>query len=351
MRIPKPIRHGDVIGFTAPSFGASTEPYITRFDAALKAFSARGYRLKEMPSCRKGDGLGISTNPKDAARDLMDIYLDPEVSAVISVGGGELMDETISFIDFDRLKEAPPKWYMGYSDNTNFLYPMATRAGVAGIYGPCATGFGKPWEKPEEDAFGILEGTVKTISGYELFELPWDGDSVRKADPLAKYVLSETKVLRTMVPSEAGLREADAGEQVEFKGKILGGCLDILINLSGTKYGSPFIAGEEDAEVIWLIEACDLSPMSIRRSLWSLRNQGWFEHASGFIIGRPLAAFREDMMGVNQYNAVTDMLGDFGVPIIMDADVGHVSPMMPLVIGADAAVTCRGNEITIRMEI
>ena len=351
MRIPKSIKPGDTIGLAAPSFGAAIEPYITRYEAALKAFRERGYLIKEMPSCRMGDGLGISTDPKSAAQDVMDLYLDESVAAVISVGGGELMDETISYLDFDALKAAPPKWYLGYSDNTNFLFPMAVRCGVAGIYGPCATGFGKPWEQTEEYTFGILEGKVKSVRGFELFELPEDGDLVRKNDPLARYVMSEPKILKTMVPHHGALREAGQDEEVTMHGTMLGGCMDILINLAGTEYVQPEIFGSEEEKVIWLLEACDLNPMSIRRTLWSLLHKGWFRHAAGFLIGRPLAAFRQDMMGVNQYNAVTDILGDLGIPIIVDADVGHVSPMIPVVIGASSSVSVKGNELGIRMEI
>ena len=89
--------------------------------------------------------------------------------------------------------------------------------------------------------------------------------------------------------------------------------------------------------------------MSIRRSVWSLLQNGWFDTASGFLIGRPLAAFRQEMMGVNAYNAVTDVLGACGVPIIMDCDIGHVSPMMPLVIGSLADVSVRGNNLGVDM--
>ena len=348
MRIPKSIKPGDTIGIVAPSFGAATEPYITRFDASIRAFEARGYRVKTAPSCRKGDGLGISTDPESAAKDVMDFYLDPSVDALISVGGGELMNETISCLDFGTLKKAEPKWFMGYSDNTNMIFPMAVTADTAGIYGPCAAGFGKPWEETEKDAFALLEGTKTRITGYELYELPEAGDSVRKTDPLSPYILTEKKILRTFVPDGRRMREAGADEKVSFKGTLLGGCLDVLVNLSGTKYAAGI---ERFSEVVWVIEACDLNPMAIRRSLWSLKNQGWFDAAAGFLVGRPLASFRQDMMGVNQYNAVTDVLRELEVPIVADADIGHISPMMPLVIGAEASVTVLGNDIATEMKL
>ncbi len=83
--------------------------------------------MKAAPSCYKDDGLGISTDPKSAAEDLRAFYLDPDIDVLFSVGGGELMNETITHIDFDALAQAKPKWFVGYSDNTNFLFPMALR--------------------------------------------------------------------------------------------------------------------------------------------------------------------------------------------------------------------------------
>jgi muramoyltetrapeptide carboxypeptidase LdcA involved in peptidoglycan recycling len=53
------------------------------------------------------------------------------------------------------------------------------------------------------------------------------------------------------------------------------------------------------------------------------------------------------MMGVDQYNAVTEILKDFNVPIIMDADIGHIDPMLPVVMGADAKVSTKNNNIFI----
>ena len=56
-------------------------------------------------------------------------------------------------------------------------------------------------------------------------------------------------------------------------------------------------------------------------------------------------------MGVNQYNAVTDILTDLGVPVIMDCDIGHVDPAMPLVMGSKAKIYAKGNEIDIIFDI
>ncbi|MBP5489500.1 MAG: LD-carboxypeptidase, partial [Lachnospiraceae bacterium] len=57
-----------------------------------------------------------------------------------------------------------------------------------------------------------------------------------------------------------------------------------------------------------------------------------------------------EMMGLDQYRAVTDVLGGFGVPIVMDADIGHLPPAMPLLMGSYASVTA-DEKITITMKV
>ena len=89
--------------------------------------------------------------------------------------------------------------------------------------------------------------------------------------------------------------------------------------------------------------------MGIRRAMWQMINAGWFQHVKGFLIGRP-CCIGEEMMGLDHYHAVTDILKDFEVPIIMDMDIGHRPPMMPLVCGSMAEVCVKGNDVTIDMK-
>ena len=99
----------------------------------------------------------------------------------------------------------------------------------------------------------------------------------------------------------------------------------------------------KDQGVVWFLEACDLNVMAIRRALWNLDRAGWFVNTKGFIIGRPLAGWKQEMMGLDQYNAVTGILGKYNVPIVMDADVGHLAPAMTLISGAGVSVSAGEN--------
>ena len=114
-------------------------------------------------------------------------------------------------------------------------------------------------------------------------------------------------------------------------------------------YVNQFNEKYKEDGIIWFLECCDLNVMGIRRAMWQMKNAGWFQHVKGFLIGRP-CCIGEEMMGLDHYRAVTDILKDFEVPIIMDMDIGHRPPMMPLVCGSMAEVCVKGNDVTIDMK-
>ncbi len=324
------------IGFVAPSFGCATEPYRTAFDGAIKKFDEMGYQTVLGPNCRAESGIGISNTPELCAKELEEYYCADTTDVLISCGGGELMCEILPHLHFEKIRNAPPKWYMGYSDNTNFTFLLPTICDTAAIYGPCAGAFGmEPWDASIGDAFAVLKGERLTVDGYEKWELESLKDETH---PTVPYNLTEKRVL--------------FGEDARFSGRLIGGCLDILTNLVGTAYDrvEEFQDRYKEDGIIWFMEACDLNVFSIRRALWQMKEAGWFTNARGFLIGRP-RIFDEPMMGLDRHTAVTGILGDLHVPIIQDLDIGHLPPMVPLICGSVAEVTVNGNDYRIEMKL
>ena len=62
-----------------------------------------------------------------------------------------------------------------------------------------------------------------------------------------------------------------------------------------------------------------------------MKNSGYFNNIKGIIFGRPLF-FRTDY-GTTFEQAVIEAIGDLNVPIIVNADIGHVAPQMAIVNG------------------
>lgn len=336
MRYPEFLKKNGTIGFVAPAFGCATEPYKSAFLNSHKKWKQLGHEIDLGPNCFEGKGIGISNTPALCGVELNDWYESKENDVLISCGGGELMCEMVPYIDFARLKQAKPKWFMGYSDNTNFTFLSATLMDTAAVYGPCAAAFGmEPWHPSLQDAYELLSGKKDTIKGYGL----WEKESLKDEEhPLLPYHVTEQSVIRKF-----------PDENVQIEGRLLGGCMDILQMFPGTAYDKVKEFNEKYKEdgIIWFLEACELNVMSVRRALWQMKEAGWFEHVKGFLIGRPLF-YGQEMFGIDHYRAITEVLGEYQVPIVMDLDIGHLAPMMPMICGATAKVAVEENEITIQ---
>ncbi len=338
MRYPEFLPQGGTIGFVAPSFGCNIDPYRTAFIAALDRLEREGYQIDLGPNCFAGEGIGISNTPPLSGEELTQFYCSENIQALISCGGGELMCEILDYVNFDRIAAAPPKWYMGYSDNTNFTFLLTTLCDVASVYGPCAGTLGMQPRHPSiGDAFDVLTGKKTAVTSYGY----WEREKNEDAAPTSPWRTTEKTVLHSYPSSN-----------VHFRGRLIGGCMDCLVNLLGTCYDNVrnFSERYRDDGIIWFLESCDLNVFGIRRAIWQMQHAGWFSHVKGFVIGRPLC-FGQELMGLDQYHAVIDLLGEYNVPIIMDADIGHLPPQMPLICGALANVTAKGNKLTVQMEL
>jgi len=347
MRYPKFLPQGGTIGFLAPSFGFAEGDYRTAaFGHAVEKWRDMGYRLAFGPNCYASDGVGISSTPEKCGREVMDMFLAGNADCLISCGGGELMCEILPYVDFCALAESDPVWFMGYSDNTNLTYLLATLADTASIYGPCAGTFGmEPWHPSLSDAFGLLTGegrigSSSVVRGYDM----WEKESVKGMEnPFAPYNLTQKRL-------SYAFQGRERVKEAQFAGRLLGGCLDCLVNLLGTRFDRTreFVERYQEDGIIWFLEACDLNVFSIRRAMWQMEEAGWLQHVKGFLFGRPLNGGA--IMNLDACGAVLEVAGRKGVPVVMDVDLGHLPPMMPLVVGSLAEVSVKENDIRIQMK-
>ena len=210
----------------------------------------------------------------------------------------------------------------------------------------------KDWHQALVDTFDVLRGkgcknnngvVEKQVHGYDT----WERESLKNEEnPAPQYNLTEKKILRKYVGGD----ECDT--EIAFEGRLVGGCMDCLVNLTGTSFYKVKEFNERYADdgIIWFLESCDLNVFAIRRAMWQMDNAGWFKNVKGFLIGRPLC-YGQEMMGLDQYEAVLGIIGKYNVPVIMDADLGHLSPTMPLICGSVATVSIKGNNYSIDMKL
>ncbi|MGN6251980.1 MAG: S66 family peptidase [Marmoricola sp.] len=330
IRFPAPLRPGDTIAVTAPSAGAEGAG-AERVAFCVEWLRDQGY-VVVVGDCM--DGSGVTSAPAERrAAELTEMLCDPGVRCVLPPWGGETAIDLVDLLDWARLAAAEPTWLVGYSDLSTILLPVTTRLGWATLHGDNLVD--TPYAVPD----GLLSW-MTLASGL--------GPHVQRASGLVAeswpFEDDPTAVRwREIGKGRWGLHGADS---LDVSGRLIGGCIETVANLAGTPYGDVAAFGEEHADegLIVYLEAAEDSALSICRNLHALRLAGWFEHAQAILVGRTRAP---DTAGMTQDEAVLDALGRLGLPIVLDLEIGHVAPHLPLVNGALAtvAVDGRGGEI------
>ena len=330
MIFPDYIKKGDIIGVTAPSSGVVDELKIKRFQNGVSNLKKEGYEVVFTDNVFTADKRGCSSSGQTRAKEFGNLIKDDNVRAVVSAGGGDYLMEMLDYIDYEQVK-ANPKWIQGYSDNTGLIYPITTKCDIATIYGFNFSDFGMgEWERSVTDGLKILEGTKLTQESFEYHEDSWH-DSVTGLEGYAR-------------DKKVKWKNYNGVKSVEVSGRLLGGCLDVITFLAGTKYDGTLEFAEKYKEdgILWYLESFDMNDVVLITSLWQLKQLGYFKYASGFVFGRPL--MYNTWIEQSYEEAVMSILGDLDVPIIFDADIGHKGPQFSMINGAKAVVKSEGGK-------
>lgn len=325
----KYLKDNAVLYIVAPSFGCTTSPYKERLEKAILNFEKLNYRIILGENCYRNSGTAASNTPLNRAVEFMNAYAS-DADAILSAGGGELMVEILEYIDFQRIKTLPPKWFIGFSDNTNLTYTLTTICDLETVYGNNAPNFYRlPLSYDTRDTLRLLQGE-KRFSGYKKWQL------AESKELFPKYKLTEEKIITAVHYTKP------------FSGILIGGCLDCLTGLCGTRfdYTAKYAAKHDKEGIIFFMEACDLTSIGIRRALFQLKNAGWFTNVKGFLIGRS-RLYDDQSFGTTPLESYIDLLKDFNVPLLLNVDLGHLPPSLPIRCGAYATVSLEKKNIVI----
>lgn len=334
------LQKGDTIGVCAPSMGCSEGWRKDRCNNAVKNIKKLGIDVKFSPHAF-GNVKARSCHAKERAKEFEDMFLSQDIKGIISMTGGEFMVEILPFINFQKLKKVSPKLFQGYSDNTCLTFLLTTICDIATIHGENFGAFGmKKWHKSLKQNFEFLMGKNTQQLSYNKYES--ESDYKNKSRTGYEGYNLKTKTNPVVLTGQ---------RDFEIKGRIIGGNLDVLCCLCGTKFDKvkEFIKKYKDEGIIWYFESCELNVLSQCRALWQLKNAGWFEGAKGFIIGRALN--QQTMFDYTYFEANLEHLKDFNVPIIINADIGHSSPNWFIVNGSMAKLKYAKNKATIQFDL
>jgi muramoyltetrapeptide carboxypeptidase LdcA involved in peptidoglycan recycling len=316
------------IGVTATSDGIQDEVDLLRLESAISHFRDMGYPVLITDNVKKSI-KGRSSDGPTRAGELLKLFCDPDVRVIIAASGGDYLVEMLSYVDYEIIQKNP-KWIQGYSDTTGILFTITTNLDIATLYANNFGTFGmKNWHGSLMDNLRILEGNTILQNSFEQYE---DGFK-KRITGTEEYVMEKDVEWINLYPPGW-----NSNTELLIKGRALGGCLDVILNLVGTRFDKTrdFIKRYYQDKIIWFLESFDLGSEALTRGLWQLKEAGWFEHASGFIFGRP--AFFHTDTDTTYEQAVLSVLGELKLPIILNADIGHKPPQFTMINGAIANI-------------
>lgn len=334
MIFPKYIKPGDTIAVAATSGGITNELKQKRFANATEQLKERRYNVLITDNVFSADWRGCSGTGAQRADRFNKLLDNSDISCIISAAGGDYLMEMLQSVDFEKLKENP-KWFQGFSDNTGLVYPIVTTCDVAAVYGCHFGDFGmKPWQTSVQNALGVLEGTVKMQKSFDYYE------SERHEYENGYEGYCEDEPVKWI--------NGRGEEKIQIQGRLLGGCLDVIAFLIGTKYDGTeqYINKYADDGILWVLESFNMEDVVLITHLWQMKERGYFKNATGFVFGRPL--MYNTWIEQPYKEAVMSILGDLDVPVIFDADIGHKGPQFSTIMGAMAKVTSEGGKGVLR---
>lgn len=336
MIYPQFIKKGDTIGVTAPSDGITEGLKVKRLDNAIKKLNDYGYNIIETASVRNSQ-KGKSNESSMQAKELEELFLKDEVKAIICASGGDFLLEMLSYFNFAKVLENP-KWLQGYSDPTGLLFTITTNLDIATIYADNFKTFGMDdWHESLLNNLAILEGNIVTQKSFTKYE----SEDIPYVTGLEGYNLTE----------DVKWHNLNGEKEIVIKGRIIGGCLDLLNELFGTKYDKTkeFIEKYQNDGIIWYFDNCELSSEALIRTFWKFKDNGWFKHCKGILFGRSMT--HKSYYDITFEEAIKHSLNDLNIPIITDMDFGHLSPRTTIINGAIATIKSKEGQGSIEFEL
>lgn len=338
---PKHLERGDAVAIVSLSSGILGEDWAIHKLAIARERLERDYGLsvRVMPNALRGVDY-LDRHPEARASDWMEAFLDPSIRAVFSAIGGDDAIRLLPYVDLDVLHDHP-KIFTGFSDTTS-NHMMMFKAGVCSYYGASImTNFAEYVRINEYTARMIRDTLFEPKPTLEIPSSPyWYDDE----DEKIWWKEENIHTLRQYHPEEIGYECLQGTGTAE--GELLGGCLDVFIELTGTAVWPTL---DEWRGKLLFVETSEVD-MSADLLTWILRNlaaQGIFEVVSGILVGKPARRSKYEPYKEVFRRVVGREAGRPDLPILCNLNFGHAEPIGVLPIGVRARLDADRRTLTL----
>lgn len=296
------LRRGDKVGIISPS-----EPvaYKNEFWAGVETLKKLGFRVVLGKNFLRKYGAYMAGRPEERASDLNAMFKNPEIRGIFCSHGGFSSNQILDLIDYDAIKKNP-KVFMGFSDITVLLNAIHKKTGLITFHG-------------QHIQFGFSRG----FSGKYKYTCEYFKKAVMNPQPAGplKNWKEPVEILRTG----------------KATGGLIGGNLEVLMTLIGTKYEPDW----QNKILFW--EEYKKTDEDIDFHLTHLKLCGALSKISGMVIGK-LTEIRQVKLSSKPAKSlpireiILNSCRDYKFPVIKNIAAGHDYPQLTLPIGAKATI-------------
>lgn len=337
---PERLKKGDKVAIVSLSRGMLGEDWaIHKLDIAKERLENDfGLKVQVMDNALKGIDY-LYQHPQKRAEGLMNAFKDPSIKAIINAIGGDDSIRLLPYIDFDVIKNNP-KIFMGFSDTTS-NHLMMYKAGLVSYYGGSLMNNWSEYMKINDYTKNALVHAF--FEPVERFEI--------KSSPVCSYSQDVVLWSEENVNTPRKFYQDEKGYQVlqgegKIQGRLLGGCLDVFIELLGTAIW-PSI--DEWKDKILFVETSEVD-MPDYQLCWLLRNlgaQGLFDVLKGIIVGKPAIEEKFEVYNQVYKQVIAEEFHRPDLPIITNVNFGHAEPIGIIPYGLQCELDVEQRTITI----
>ncbi len=299
--IAEKLNYGDTIGVVGVSNSLKLNNRYEQFYKAEQFLKNKGFNVKRGKYVLE-DYYGSAGTKEQKAEDMMNMFKDKEVKAIVCLEGGQTCNTFIDLLDYDIIKNNP-KIITGYSDITVLLQSIYKKTGLVTFHGSSFICFGE--DNAEEK--------------YQEFESVFINKKIRKFENGDKKIIRSGNAL----------------------GKLIGTNLGCMMYLLGTEY----LPDMEDN--ILLIESYETSPNECQRRFAHLKQYGIFDKISGIIIGYNFDLQKNGNLFPQMEDILLEYTKEYNFPIIKCNDFGHQIANSVIPIGVKGKVDSNNKKVEI----
>lgn len=298
---PAALCPGDTVAIIAPASNLKSD-YLQRGVSELERLGFRvNYAADILDKARYTAG-----SDERRARELHAAFADPAIKAVWAARGGYGAMRLFNLLDDDLLRQQP-KIFIGYSDLTALHMRFYRRYGWVTFHGPMAA---------KDLAGGAEHYDQHTLLG-----------ALTSNEPLGVIQSAQTEWLHSGAP---------------VSGRLLGGCLSLLVALQGTP-------DELDTRgTLLFLEDTGVKPYALDRMLQQLKLAGKFDEVRGIVFGEMRDCVQHTEQGYTIQEVLAELTEDLKIPVLFGLPSGH-SPRgnLTLPLGVQATLDAERGGLVI----